>query len=117
MPLTLQKVLGMRVDVNNRDPILQEVSNQSMIKYLTQRDFHNSITHDSGLAAYQHSTVEDKDGNDEYLFDVGIDTNDDGSDIRTHATNVKQFLHDMQRFYELKDESHPTQLQILDELV
>ena len=117
MVLNLAELLKINVEVDGRDPILQRVTNQTMIAYLTQRGFYHALTHDSGLAAYQHPTVKVDDGENEYLFDTGIDTNDDGTDTSNHAANVRQFLYDMQRFYRLKGEPQPTQLEILNDLL
>ena len=117
MALKLAELLRIDVEVNDRDPILGRVTNQAMIDYLTQREFRHIITCESGLAAYQHPRVKVNDGDEEYLFDTGIDTNDDGTDYSGHSSNVKQFLHDMQRFYRLKGEQPPTQLEILNDLL
>jgi len=117
MALTLTEVLGIQAEVHNRDLILQRVTNESMITYLTARDFSHTVTLDFGLAAYEHSSLIVDDGNEKYPFGTHIHINNGGKDTRDHAVNVKQFLFDMQRFYALKGEEKPTQLQILNDLL
>ena len=51
-----------------------------------------------------------------YLFSTGIDTMADETNAWTHSSDVRQFLRDMQTFYELKGEPQ-TQLQILNDLL
>ena len=117
MGLKLAEVLGMKVNIDRTDPVFQRVSNEGMITYLTKREFELKVTHDSGIAVYEHPTVKDGVQDQELPFDVAIDTDDDRSDALMHAARVQDFMYSVQRFHGLKKESVPTQLQILNELV
>jgi len=117
MSLDIDALLGINVDISFKEPILQKVTNEDMIKYLKANDFTYSLTHEPGLDVYVHSSVKIQDDETEYLFDLGIDTTDDGSNPYHHAANVLSFIDNMRRFYQLKDNTSRTQLQILNELL
>ncbi len=117
MPLELAELLAINVTINDRDPVLQRVTTEAMIKYVEARDFSHTITHDSGLAAYAHASLMVTGDGDPYLFDIGIDTCDNSDDARTRSVNTRQFLFDMQRYHKLSDQPVPTQLQILNDLL
>ncbi|MDD5193495.1 MAG: hypothetical protein PHF67_02815 [Candidatus Nanoarchaeia archaeon] len=117
MSLTLSELLKISAKIDYGDPILQRVTNDAMIGYLSRRGFTCKIIHDSGLAAYVHPTVKVTTPGLEYNFSTGIDTKDDRTQLGEHSGNVIQFFLDMQTFYQLKGEPIPTQLEILNELL
>jgi len=116
MALTREELLNIQVDIDNSDPVLRRVKTEDMIKYLTDRGFSHAVTYDGGFAAYTHSDVivhSEKKG--DYSFGVHINTNEER--IPIHEVNVLTFLNQMQNFYQLKDGSKPSKLEILSDLL
>jgi len=113
MPLELDELLKIQVDIDKKDPILQKISKESMVRYLADKGFAGEETHSSGNYTYmQHPTLMDSDGEEEYQFGIAMPGDD-----HNPAAEIGDFFYNVQRFHELNGEEKPTQLQILNDLL
>ncbi|MBS3167498.1 hypothetical protein J4216_00030 [Candidatus Woesearchaeota archaeon] len=112
MPLDIETLLDIEVEIKDTDPILERITRDQMAIYLEANNF-EYVTREESLDGYEHRTLMVSDDSSEYRFGTWIPRTEKDNDRGCRI----QFIMDMQRFYRLKDKKEVSQLRILNDLL
>lgn len=114
MALSIDRILKLDANIDRNDPIWLELTRDLMVEHAKNLGFSYEMTNDSGLEVFTHESVMVEEDEESYAFGVAFEPVSENGILE--ASNARQFVLDLQRFYKLRDGEKRTQLEILNDI-